>query len=95
MDSKYSSYSPHILIYLEVEEKRIRLADVLYESATLYEQAEIPANTPASLVFSIDGVEEHEEICLLKSVSKEDTQISFSYSNSERLNGRQLSVEAV
>ncbi len=42
MISKYSCYSPNILIYLEIDEKRIRLADVLYDSATLYEKAEVP-----------------------------------------------------
>ncbi len=73
-------------------EKKIRLADVLYDSATLFEAAEVPPQTKASLVFSIDGAEEREEVILHEGISKEASLISFSYSNPQRLNGRHFSI---
>lgn len=92
MDYKSSGYSPNILIHLEIGEKKIRLSDVLYDSATLYEQAEIAPNTRAVLVFSIDGDEEREEIVLRQGISGRDTIIRFSYADPTRLNGRHFSI---
>jgi hypothetical protein len=83
-----TNYSPNILIYLEIGNTRIRLADVLYKSATLYDEAIVPQNTTASLVFSIDGKEEREEVILDHGITKGETLISFSYSDPNRMNGR-------
>ena len=92
MSSTSRSHSPNILIYLEVENKKIRLSDILYQSATLHEEAEVPPQTEASLVFSIDGNEEREEVILHKGISKGDNLVIFSYSDPLRLNGRKLPV---
>ena len=92
MNLKSSGYSPDILIHLEVGAKKIRLADVLYDSATLYENAEVAPRSKAALVFSIDGVEEREEIILDRGISSQDSIIRFSYSDPQRLNGRHFSV---
>lgn len=72
MALKNSSYSPNILIYLEIGEKIIRLADVLCETATLYESdySEVKPNTQAFLVFSVDGVEQRKNIVLHQGISK-------------------------
>lgn len=91
MTTDGSSYSPNILIYLDVGGKKIRLADVLYDTATLFEHAHVPPHTKASLVFSIDGAEEREEVLLHDGISNDDSRISFTYSNPERLNGRHFS----
>lgn len=93
MTSANSSYSPNILIYLETEENKIRLADVLYQTATLYEEAELPANTKASLVISVDGKEKREDIILNKGINKNDTLISFTYLDPNKLNGRKFSQQ--
>ena len=92
MALEHSSYSPNILIYLDIDGKKIRLADVLYNSATLYEKAEVPPDTVASLVFSIDGVEEREEVVLINGISKDEDLVSFSYSDPNRTNGRQFAL---
>ena len=67
------------------------MADVLYNSATLFETAELPPYTKASLVFAIDGVEEREEVVLNDGIRKDSAKILFSYSDPERLNGRHFS----
>ncbi len=92
MDLKNYSYSPYILIYLEIGDKKIQLSDVLYTSAMLSEKVEIPPQTHASLVFSIDGDEEREEIIIDEGISTYDSRISFSYANHNRLNGRDLNI---
>lgn len=79
MVSEYSYYSPHILIYLQIGEQRVRLADVLEETATLYDSAEVPPNTNASLVFSIDGIEESEPVVLHQGIARDSEIIRFSY----------------
>jgi len=76
---KSFGYSPKILIYLDIGGKTIRLADVLEDSATLYESADVAANTPAILVFSIDGEEERQNIVLSHGISKNDSLINFTY----------------
>ena len=81
MDAKSSGYSPNILIYLDVGGKTIRLADVLNDSATLYESAEVPANTPATLVISVDGEEERKKVLLSSGISKSSMMISFAYTD--------------
>lgn len=76
---KSFGYSPTVLIYLDIGGKTIRLADVLDGSATLYESVEVPANTPATLVFSIGGAEERKGIILGNGISKDDSLIKFTY----------------
>ena len=93
MANQHTFHSPNILIYLEADGNKIRLADVLYQSATLYEQAEIPPKTKASLVISVDGEEDREEILLDNGINKDDTLINFTYLNPEKLNGRQFSQQ--
>lgn len=89
MESSGSGYSPTILIYLEIGEKQIRLADVLGQSATLYESAEVRPNTEAELVFVIDGQEEREEIILHEGIGSDSRLIIFSYANGSAFkNGR-------
>ncbi len=88
MASDSSCFSPNILIYLDLCGKKIRLADVLYDTATLFDMAEVPPQTKASLVFSINGAEEREEVILHNGISKETSLISFTYANPERLNSR-------
>lgn len=83
-----TSYSPHIQIYLDIKGRKIRLSDVLFQTATLFEQTTVPPQTTALLVFSIDGVEETEEVLLENGISLEDTSIAFSYTDPNRLNGR-------
>ena len=85
MDSRAVYYSPNILIYLEAGEKKVRLSDVLLGSATLYECAEFPPETAASLVFSIDGVEERKEIVLHDGISKGQSIVSFTTNTSPAL----------
>ena len=91
MASESSCFSPNILIYLDVGGKKIRLADVLYDTATLFDKAEVPPQTKASLVFSINGAEEREDVVLHDGISNQTSLISFTYSNPERLNGRHFS----
>lgn len=88
MTDNRTSYSPYIQIYLETADQKIRLADVLFQTATLYEKASIAPHTVASLVLSIDGVEEREEVLIEQGISEEDTAISFRYTDPNRLNGR-------
>jgi hypothetical protein len=92
MDFKSSGYSPDVLIHLEVGEKKIRLADVLYDSATLFDKTEVAPHSKASLVFSFDGIEEREDIVLDQGISTQDSLIRFTYKDPERLNGRHFSV---
>ena len=66
-----------------VREQRVRLADVLHETATLFEPAEFPPQTKAALIFSIDGVEESEDIILHQGISKDTKLVSFSYLDSK------------
>lgn len=63
---------------------------MLYDSATLYEQAEVPPSAKAALVFSIDGIEDREEVILDRGISRQDSIIRFSYSDPQRRNGRQF-----
>lgn len=88
MALEQSSYSPNILIYLEIGEKKIRLSDVLYDTATLFERVEIPADTNASLVFTIDGSEEREDVILKNGISIDESVVSFSYADPTKVNGR-------
>lgn len=74
-----SYHSPLILIYLEIDGRTVRLADVMENTATLYESAEFPPCTFASLVFSIDGVEERQRIRLDEGIAQDSEIISFSY----------------
>ena len=90
MTSTYQSYSPHIVIYLEVGEKKIRLSDVLYNSATVYESSEFPPETKAALVFSINGVEEREEVILQDGMNAEESRVTFTYADPARINGRKF-----
>lgn len=79
------SYSPDVLIYLEIGEKTIRLADVLCETATLYESdyPEVKPNTQAFLVFSLDGVEQRKNIVLHQGISKGASMLFFSEQTEE------------
>lgn len=81
MESSGTGHSPNILIYLEIGEKQIRLADVMAQSATLYESVEVEPNTEAELVFVIDGEAEREEIVLTDGISHNSHIIRFSYAN--------------
>ena len=83
MDPVKSSYSPNILIYLEVEGKKVRLSDVLSDTATLYESAEFPPGTAASLVFSIDGIEERQDVVLPDGIAKDSHLVALSYESRE------------
>ena len=74
-------YSPTILIYLKVGEQTIRLSDVLYDTATIYEPAEVPPGSEASLVFSINGIEQQEDVILPNGISKESEIIQLQYPN--------------
>jgi hypothetical protein len=87
MQTIHAGYSPDVRIHLEIGENKIRLSDVLYDTATLYEKAEVPPQTRAMLVFSIGGKEDREEVILENGISREDSLISFSYSEPKpRLN---------
>ena len=81
MDTEATSYSPNILIYLEIGKEKIRLADVFHETATLYKPAEVSPGTSASLILSIDGKIERHQIVLDEGITKENELISFSYSH--------------
>ncbi len=86
-----TGHSPDIKIHLEIDGRRIRLSDVLYDSATLFEMVEVAPNSKASLVFFIDGHEEREEIVLERGISKNDSMIKFVYATPGRINGREFS----
>lgn len=92
MNYKSTSYSPNILIFLEIGKTKVRLADVLYQSAMLYETVTLPPGTRADLVFQIDGVEEREGVMLDSGISEGDAQVNFSYINPGRVNGRHFPV---
>jgi hypothetical protein len=92
MNHESISYSPHVLIYLEIGSSKIRLADVLFDTATLYEKVIAPLNTKANLVFSIDGVEDREEIVLTNGISEADSDIKFIYADPNRPNGRHFTA---
>jgi len=91
MNSTPSNYSPNIRIYLEVDQQIIRLSDVLYNSATLYEEVEVAPGTRAQLVMEIDGDRQAQDVSLESGISRGDTKISFSYEDASVLNGRQFS----
>jgi hypothetical protein len=80
-ESNYSGYSPNVLIYLEIDKKKIRLADVLNDSATLYEHANVPSNTLAQLVIVVDNQEKRQQVLLYEGISKNSNIIYFSYTN--------------
>lgn len=90
MNQESSSYSPNILIYLEIDQRKIRLADVLYDSATLYEEVEASPGSRGHLVMEIDGSKESQEVILERGISKGDLKILFSYADASLLNGRLL-----
>jgi len=73
------SYSPNILIYLEIGEQTVRLADVLENTATLYGEAEIPPGTEATLVFSVDGNKESQRVLLPEGITSSQKEIPLSY----------------
>lgn len=91
MASANSGHSPNIEIHIEIGQKKIRLSDVLYNSATLFETTEVAPNTRALLVFVVDDLEEREEIILEHGISIHDSLIKFSYTNPDRINGRHFS----
>jgi hypothetical protein len=64
-------FSPNVLIWLEIGEKKIRLAAVLHNMATLYEPAEVLPGTRAVLVISVDGVEERSEVLLHEGIRQQ------------------------
>ena len=80
MASQDLSYSPNILIYIEVGKKKIRLADVLCQSATLYQKAdhELPKGTVASLVFHIGNNIERQEVILQNGLTLGDETVLLS-----------------
>ena len=73
------SYSPNILIYLEFDKKKIRLADVCNDTATIYERTMICSGTPADLVFIIDEAEERQKVLVKNSVSLDDRMLALEY----------------
>lgn len=92
MSSGKSGYSPNILIYLEIGKKRIHLSDLLYNSAKLSENIEIPPQTAASLVLLMDGVENREDVILENGISYDDTILSFKYADPNKTNGRHFDL---
>ena len=80
-----SGYSPNINIYLDINGEKIRLADVLHTSATLYDNASIPPGTKANLIFVIDGEKEQDEIVLTEGISQDSQVIQFTYINPDRM----------
>jgi hypothetical protein len=91
MNSMLSNYSPNIRIYLEVDQQTIRLSDLLYNTATLYEEVEVAPGARGQLVMEIDGDRQVQDISIERGISRGDTKISFSYKDAEVLNGRQFS----
>lgn len=79
MASRTLSFSPDVYIYLKVGEFLTRLADVLGNTATVYERVEYPPDTDATIIYSINGIEDREEIHLHSGVSKSDEIIEFTY----------------
>jgi hypothetical protein len=79
MDIQSSSYSPHIIIYLKLCDKVIRLSDVLCETARLYTRdfEPIAAGTTAELVFSIDDKESSQRITLHEGLKSDQDIFSF------------------
>jgi hypothetical protein len=92
MDTLQSSFSPHILIYFEIGSRQIRLSDVLYDSATVYEPADVPPGTRASLVFSIDGKLDREDVVLTEGLSSNNSIVRFQYADTNRPNGRHFAL---
>ena len=72
MEHQLTNYSPNIIIYLKIDDKIIRLSDVLHQTATLYSEdfEDIAPGTMADLVFSIDKKDNSIELlsteCYLK-----------------------------
>jgi len=83
MPSTETSYSPIVLLYLQIGEDRIRLADVLYNTATLYESVTISHGTSAYLILSVNGVEAKTEVVLHKGITSDSKMIEFLYSKPE------------
>ena len=50
-----SNPSPYVRIQLYFDDHSVRLADVLENTATLYEPLKLATATPATLVLTIDG----------------------------------------
>ncbi|MCI5065377.1 hypothetical protein MRY87_06600 [bacterium] len=90
MNSTSSNYSPNIRIYLELDQQIIRLSDVLYNSATLYEEVEVAPGARGQLVMEVDGNRQAQDVSLDNGISRGDTKISFSYEDANVLNGRLL-----
>lgn len=92
MGSRTSGHSPDIFIQLEIGEKKISLADVLYNSATLFENAEVLPQTKAFLVFSNDGLEQHKIVVLDNGIKSSDSIARFSYTDPRRNKGQQFAA---
>ncbi|MCB0333506.1 MAG: hypothetical protein KDD55_08400 [Bdellovibrionales bacterium] len=80
--------SPNVRMYIEIGDQAIRISDLLYNDATLFEDAEISAGTTARLVIEIDGEKETQEILLNEGTSVGQRRITFSYTDQRILNGR-------
>jgi len=83
--------SPTVRIYIEIDDRAIRISDLLYNDATLVEEVECPAGTHAQLVVEIDEEKQVQEIILRQGISRGQRRISFSYVDESILNGRSLS----
>lgn len=81
MDFRSDYYSPHIVIYFQVGEQKVRLADVLNDTATIYSTDfdDVPPGTSAFLVIEIDGEKRRKQVLLDQGVSKYDKLVSFSH----------------
>lgn len=79
MEHQLSSYSPNIIIYLKIDDKIIRLSDVLNQTATLYSTdfEDIAPGTTADLVFSVDKKETKKTVILSEGLRKDMGLFSF------------------
>lgn len=74
------NYSPNVLIYLEWGDQKIRLSDVLNNTATLYEPVDaVPPGEMAALVFQIDDIPHRDLVLLDEGISPDSDTIAFSY----------------
>lgn len=83
MEHQLPNYSPNIIIYLKIDDKIIRLSDVLHQTATLYSEdfEDIAPGTMADLVFSIDKKETKKTITLSEGLRKDMSLFSFKEEN--------------
>jgi hypothetical protein len=79
MEHRLSNYSPNILIYLKIDDKIIRLSDVLCQTATLHSNdfEDIAPGTMADLIFSVDKKETKKTIILSEGLRKDMGLFSF------------------